>query len=647
MQKIGWLIGFMIIFTSGFVQAETPFPEERATILMLEDQRSLGDGELTRLLHDHENSEIRGRAALALGRIGNTEATPALIDALADPEPEVQKMVAFALGEIQDTTAVPALIQHLNSGQHDWETIDALGKYGSQFAFSALFQLLSTPNVDNEIARNVLRVIWKFQNPAIIPVTARFVDHKDKETRRMAAYCLARLGERTADPVLLKLLDNDDDYIRSMAIRGLQSVGDLENMKEINDLFDDKSIEVQINVLRAMNRLGFQSILETDPIIKLASEGHPNVRVTAVQLLGNIGATTTLPYLIEYSSEPFVRLQQVALIAAAQVAREKSLDFLANYLAHPDWRIRDAVAQSLGGIENESALQALQQMINDPDPTVQATVLDALAARNIDGLTKILRLKMDHPEPIVHVNALGLLADRADSTQLVSDLATRYNNPDSELTVDFRRQMVDVLGNIESEEALALLQKMILDDSYVVRREAAHKVEDRLGEPVPIAPVETGRTLSDYKELLQKYPDQLTARIRTNRGDIEVELYPQDALLTVDNFVRLARGGYYDGLTFHRVVPNFVIQAGCPDGNGWGGPGYEIRDEINRHQYDRGAVGMALSGKDTGGSQFFITHSPQPHLDGGYTVFAHVKKGMDVVDQIVQFDTIQTIEIEE
>src|SRR4029077_18599098 len=127
--------------------------------------------------------------------------------------------------------------------------------------------------------------------------------------------------------------------------------------------------------------------------------------------------------------------------------------------------------------------------------------------------------------------------------------------------------------------------------------------------------------------------------------DIAWSFYANEAPQTVRNFVRLADAGYFDGLVIHRVVPNFVIQDGDPTGTGSGGPGYTIRCEYNRLRYDTGMVGMALSGKDTGGSQWFITHSPQPHLNGKYTIFAHVVRGMDVVHKIVQGDQIRRIEI--
>jgi len=139
----------------------------------------------------------------------------------------------------------------------------------------------------------------------------------------------------------------------------------------------------------------------------------------------------------------------------------------------------------------------------------------------------------------------------------------------------------------------------------------------------------------------------VTATVITTRGSFTIQFLPEDAPLTVDNFVQLAKRGYFNGRTIPRVVPNFVIQAGDPRGDQNGGPGYQIRCEINGMMFERAAVGMALSGKDTGGSQWFVTHSAQPHLDGGYTVFGNVIRGMDVVDKIVRGDVIRRVIVNE
>jgi cyclophilin family peptidyl-prolyl cis-trans isomerase len=133
--------------------------------------------------------------------------------------------------------------------------------------------------------------------------------------------------------------------------------------------------------------------------------------------------------------------------------------------------------------------------------------------------------------------------------------------------------------------------------------------------------------------------------IETAKGTIEFELAVLDAPQTVSNFIGLTARGFFNGLQIHRVVPNFVVQDGDPRGDGEGGPGYSIRDELNGRPFLRGTVGMALSGKDTGGSQFFITHSPQPHLDAKYTVFGRVVNGMEVVDRLQQGDTIQRVRV--
>ena len=142
----------------------------------------------------------------------------------------------------------------------------------------------------------------------------------------------------------------------------------------------------------------------------------------------------------------------------------------------------------------------------------------------------------------------------------------------------------------------------------------------------------------------------IKAEIHTVKGVMKVEFFEKDAPNTVANFEKLIEEGFYDGLTFHRVIPNFVIQGGCPNGNGTGGPGYTIKCETegNPNKHGTGALSMAHAGKDTGGSQFFITHSPQPHLDGVHTVFGHViGDGMDVVNKIQQGDKMLHLHVEE
>jgi peptidyl-prolyl cis-trans isomerase B (cyclophilin B) len=140
---------------------------------------------------------------------------------------------------------------------------------------------------------------------------------------------------------------------------------------------------------------------------------------------------------------------------------------------------------------------------------------------------------------------------------------------------------------------------------------------------------------------------QYTATIETEKGNLVLELFASDVPMTVNNFVFLARDGFYDGLTFHRVVADFVVQGGCPVGDGTGGPGYRFDDEITEHTHVAGALSMANSGANTNGSQFFITYTPQHHLDGHHSVFGQLVEGTDVLERIEQGDVITRITIEE
>jgi cyclophilin family peptidyl-prolyl cis-trans isomerase len=178
---------------------------------------------------------------------------------------------------------------------------------------------------------------------------------------------------------------------------------------------------------------------------------------------------------------------------------------------------------------------------------------------------------------------------------------------------------------------------------HLVRRRAADGLA-ALGRPRPtVGMVEAGRNTDVYRAILLQAASPRTVAVETDRGTLRLRLDCPDAPLTCLNFLQLAGQGYFDGLAVHRVVPDFVVQGGDPRGDGWGGPGYTIRDEIGRLRYRRGVVGMALAGPDTGGSQFFVTLSPQPHLDGGYTAFGEVVEGLEVLDRLEPGDTILTV----
>jgi cyclophilin family peptidyl-prolyl cis-trans isomerase len=230
----------------------------------------------------------------------------------------------------------------------------------------------------------------------------------------------------------------------------------------------------------------------------------------------------------------------------------------------------------------------------------------------------------------------------------VPALVDAYKNALGDATYTARAAALTALTAIEPASGRQLLQSALSDPEWALRVRAAALLQEQ-GSAVSldvIRPATFGRPVDDPAWRTHLTPQfSPHAFIDTDKGAIEIELAILDAPITVDNFMSLARKGYFNGLAIHRIVPDFVVQDGDPRGDGEGGPGYTIRDELNQRPYLRGTVGMALDWEDTGGSQFFITHSPQPHLDARYTVFGHVVDGMDVVERLVVGDIVRRVRV--
>jgi peptidyl-prolyl cis-trans isomerase B (cyclophilin B) len=271
-------------------------------------------------------------------------------------------------------------------------------------------------------------------------------------------------------------------------------------------------------------------------------------------------------------------------------------------LRDTSWFVAEAASEAAAATGDSTFVPQLAWLArHDPDPREPDVALGVAAAFEDYG----------------H----GAAAVGADSVRAV--LATQLASPDRRI-----------------REAADKAMRAVFGDSAAARAAAANP-----------PPAWQAGVLATYRTFLKAAaPDgalgRVTgARIETARGTIELALAPREAPDTVQNFVTLAERGYFDGLHWHRVVPYFVIQDGDPMGTGAGGPGYTIRCEYNTLRYDTGALGMALSGKDTGGSQYFITLSPQPHLDGRYTIFGHVVKGQNVVAAMRRGDLIRKVTI--
>ncbi|HEY3250004.1 MAG TPA: peptidylprolyl isomerase [Ignavibacteria bacterium] len=240
-------------------------------------------------------------------------------------------------------------------------------------------------------------------------------------------------------------------------------------------------------------------------------------------------------------------------------------------------------------------------------------------------------------------------------TALTDSMYSKYWNETGQImTFDFENfeepkdkdvmiMYINAWGTLKTESAIDILKKQLNSNDYEIAKASADALKQITGKDY-IKNIEVSKITTDFDwKFINNLDNKKIATLLTNRGNIKIELFPNIAPFTVQSFIKLGEKGFYNGTVFHRLVPNFVIQGGDPLGTGYGGPGYSIRTEIAYNTYDSYYVGMASSGKDTEGSQFFITQSPQPHLDGKYTIFGKIKAGFEVVDKIQIGDKIAGI----
>jgi cyclophilin family peptidyl-prolyl cis-trans isomerase/HEAT repeat protein len=408
-----------------------------------------------------------------------------------------------------------------------------------------------------------------------------------------------------------------------------------------------RGLEVTVAAIRAAAQIGAAEAIE--PLMKIASDpaGDANLRLESVGALGRLKAAAALPIVQDLITDGWPVMRIAAINAAASIDPEAFVLVLSSLEPDQNWTVRAAFASVLATLPAEVSIDRLRAMLDDEDKRVIPAVLRALVRQKAPDAGTLVLSRAGDADYAVRAVVADLLGELKPAGAAEA-LREAYKRGQSDVAYDARESALSALAGLGGAEATETLKVALTDKEWAVRLRAAQLLRklDPAGDHQKVIRPAPGTPPATYEDRTLIAPEYSPhAFIETAKGTIEFELAVLDAPQTSRNFINLARKGFFNGLAIHRVVPNFVIQGGDSRGDGGGGPGYTIRDELNERPYLRGTVGMALAGKDTGGSQFYITHSPQPHLDAKYTVFGHVINGMDVVDKIQQGDVIQRIRV--
>jgi cyclophilin family peptidyl-prolyl cis-trans isomerase/HEAT repeat protein len=591
------------------------------------------------LLASDTEPEVRQVAAFALGLLGRKEAVATLRAALNDRSPLVQGRAAEALASLDDSasaTAIGAMVKaNLEAGNaaslppDDMEEshppsveafrlgVLALGRLKAYDALaSALLDASGRPTVT---WWPVAAAFQRTEDRRALGVLTAFAQGPGLVARGFAAKGLGALKDAAAIDVLSKLALEwrADPRSAASALRALAQIGDAKAAPAILRLLQDRAL---------------------DPVLL----------VEAVTAAGSVKAAAANDRLLDLMSNPAPPVRAAALRSVRALDSQEFVRVLSTLDPDPHWSVRAALASTLSTLEPALALPRLTVMLKDQDLRVIPSVLTALRVVKAPGVDQILLEWLKHQDVVVRAAAateLGELKPAGGDAALAA--AWRASLGDAEYLA--RGAILAALAKYGRAAAEPTLRQALADKDYAVRVRAA----SLLGAMIP-----TEDTAAAIRPAPLRHPPEFYASpqlvapsvsphlyIDTARGTIEIALAVLDAPITCATIMELAGKGFFNGLLIHRVVPNFVVQDGDPRGDGEGGPGFTIRDEFNERPYLRGSVGLALDWPETGGSQFFITYSPQPHLDARYTAFGRVVAGMDVVDALQPWDAITRVRV--
>jgi cyclophilin family peptidyl-prolyl cis-trans isomerase/HEAT repeat protein len=675
------------------------FEQKMAWILRLEDQRILRDTavpqplpvsaaarskdrksqlppvvampapDLVRLLEDPEG-RVRRRAAQAIGRVGLPEGVPPLATVLAgDSDAEVRQMAAFALGLIGHKAAIDPLRAALRdtSALVQGRAAEALGLIGDAASAPAIATMAAAQLAQSTAARLDPDDLAFPQDPAteafrlgVFALTrlktsdallSVVLDPSGQPRVRWwpVAYALSRTNDTRAVPALATLARAGGSISRAFAARGLGTHKDDASVATLLLLAQNWQNDSRAAVA-AVRALGQIASPDAAPVLRgllQARTTDPNIRLETVGALAALRDRESLDILIDVAGDSWPAIRAASLRAVQAIDPDTFLVLLSGLDPDPHASVRVALTSLLASLDAELAMPKLRALLAEKDAQVMPAAIAALMARvpRPPDLAATLLGLLAGRDVMVRAAAAAALGELkpAGAEQTLVD-AYRAGRADD--LYQARAAAVAALAKYGAAASLPTLKEALADKDWAIRLRAAALVqgfEPGTDVAAAIRPA-PGRAVEAYAASSLVAPSVSPhVFLETDKGTIEIEVAVLDAPLTSENFLALARNGYFTGMALHRVVPNFVVQGGDVRGDGEGSPGYTIRDEINMLPYLRGTVGMALDGPDTGGSQFFITHSPQPHLDGKYTVFGRVVAGMDVVDRLQQWDVIRRV----
>ncbi len=623
--------------------------------------------DLTKLASD-KDPRVRRRAAISMGRVGLPEAVPALTAILSDTDPDVRQGALFALGLIGDRSASTAVLPLLQDPAPlaRGRAAEALGLMGAEDAAPAIAKMAAeyaaspavsemTPDDERwpgppeaEAFKLGLFALVRLRAYESLAAAALRSDGQPVSTWWPVAYALQRIGDPRAIPALRQLTRVKSRYTPAFAARGLGRAKDSGAADVLLPLLDPATQprEVVGSTIIALRDLSLMEAGARLGAIAADPDTDGTLRMEALTTIGALKAIDQLAIVQDLITDDWPALRAAAIRTAAIIDPDSFTLILSGLEIDRHWMGRAALADALGSQPAEIALPRLTTLLKDEDKRVIPHVLRSLVRQRAPEVETILFAHLKEADYVIRETAAELIGQVKPAGGLeVLREAYAAGLPDAAYSA--RAAAVSAMAGYGAEGSDGV-RAALADKDWAVRVRAAElltKLDPSGDHRAAIRPV-PGPPIAPYDDPQLAAPATSPhVFIDTDRGTIEFELAVLDAPQTARSFIALARKGFFNGLQVHRVVANFVMQDGDPRGDGEGGPGYTIRDEPNERPYLRGTVGMALSWKDTGGSQFFITHSPQPHLDGQYTAFGHVVNGMDVVDRVRVGDTIKSIRV--